>query len=736
MSKRKSASKKARKSTATVSKVKRSTFNSSVWTDRPVTTSENDPFYKKIFLGLGGVFLLLTIVLAIGSGINGDDIYQNDYSEKLVNYYSTMGADTSALYIEKGNMHYYGGFFDTVTGFVNKALGYEATEVAYHDVRHFFNALFGFLAMFVTALFAKEIAGWRAGILTLVFMFLSPRFLGHSLMNPKDIPFALGYIACIYYMTRMFKELPQFNWKLALGVTLSMALAISTRAGGFMLVGILGLYAGLDFLSKKGFGGLSDLKSVGSYAAHVIGISIAGLLIAVLFWPYAMQAPFSNPFEALGAFEKLAVKIRVLFAGQNIMSDDTPWDYAIQWIWRTIPLFTLLGFAGSLVFFKKLIKEYMPVPVFIALFAAIFPVFYVIYKDSILHDGWRHLTFVYPTLVVLAVLFYLSLEKIFTENKNGKLALYAIVGLMVLEPAVFTARNTAYPYTYFNPLSGGISGAFGNYETDYWGVSVKKAIKWMEDEGILHANMTEPITITSSFYYCVRAAIGSKYEGKVKLSYTRFNNRYENEWDYGIFLRYIKGPHLKGGNWPNSRGIHTVSANGVPLLSIEKGGGPGFTGEASFKSKDFQSAATAFEAETKQYPDNELAWMKLSMCYINLSNFAAAKDAAENMLKVAPDNTSALFYRGIAAMNSGDIASAEADFRKAIEIEEDFGTAYYYLALLLQSKNDIAGALENVQKAVETSPRFKPAYELWAKISEQQGDTQRAQQIRQAMSRF
>ncbi len=737
MSKKKSARKQPRKVSPVSQKKKRKEYNPSVWLNRPSVATDHDPLYKKIFFALSGVFLLATIFLALGSGINGDDEYQNDYSEKLVNYYSTMGTDTSALYIQKGNMHYYGGFFDTVTGFTNKAFGLTVTDAGYHNVRHFFNAILGFLAMLFTALFVKEIAGWRAGILTLVFMFLSPRFLGHTLMNPKDIPFALGYIASIYYMSRMFKELPKFNWKLALGVTLGMALAIATRAGGFMLVGILGLYAGLDFLTKKGIGGLSDVKTVGSYAAHVIGISIVGLLVAVLFWPYAMQAPFSNPFEALGAFEKLAVKIRVLFDGQNIMSDDTPWDYALQWIWRTIPLFTLLGFVGSLVFFRKITKQYAPVPVFIALFAAIFPVFYVIYKDSVLHDGWRHLTFVYPTMVAMAALFFIHIEKLFRENKNGKYAIYAIVGLMALEPAIFIARNTAFPYTYFNPLSGGISGAYGNYETDYWGISVKQAIDWMEDEGILSENMTEQVTITSSFYHCVKAAVGKKYGDKVKLSYTRFNNRYDKNWDYGIFpSRYIKGPHLKGGSWPNSRGIHTVSANGVPLLAIEKGGGAAFTGEEAFKKKDYQAAATSFEEETNQYPDNELAWMKLSMCYINLGNFSAAKSAAENMLKVAPNNTSAIFYRGIAFMNSGDTNSAEADFRKAIEIEKDFGTAYYYLALIQNQRKDVSGALENVQNAIRISPRFKPAYELLAKIYEQQGDTQRAQQVRQAMTKF
>ncbi|HFA50220.1 MAG TPA: tetratricopeptide repeat protein [Bacteroidetes bacterium] len=722
---------------ATVKRTKPKTAKPNPWLNRPSVASEQDPFYKKVFTGLAIVFLLLTMLLAYNGGINGDDEYQDKYSTDLVNYYSTFGADTSALYIKKGNMHYYGGFFDTVTGFTNKALGLEMYDAAYHDVRHIFNAVIGFLAMLFTALLAKEIAGWRAGILTLAFMFLSPRFLGHSIMNPKDIPFALGYIASIYYMARLFKNMPGFNWKLALGVALGMALAIATRAGGFILVGILGLYAGLDFLTKKGMKGLGDVKTVGLYAANVVGISLVALLVAVLFWPYALQAPFSNPFEALGAFEKLAVKIRVLFDGVNIMSDNTPWDYPLQWIWRTVPMFTLIGFLGSLALLPQLIKKYRPVPVVVALFAAVFPVFYVIYKDAILHDGWRHLTFVYPTMVVMAALFFVTLESILKENKMGKYGLYVALALLVLEPAVYIARNSQFPYTYFNPLSGGISHAFGNYETDYWGVSVRQALEWMEDEGILSQDMPEKITIATSFIHNARAYVGQKYKGKLSFIYQRFNKRYERPWDYGIFpSRYLKGPHLRSGSWPNSRSIHTVTANGVPLVSVEKGGGAVFRAEEAFKKKDYPAAITDFKEEVKEHPDNELAWMKLAMCYVNTGNFQAAKDAADNMLKVTPDNTSGLFYRGIAQLNSGNTAGAEADFRRAIEVEEDFSTAYYYLALIQYNRQDVQGALDNIQKTLQLNPRFKPAYELWAQILEGQGNTQRATQIRSAAAKL
>jgi hypothetical protein len=694
---------------AAAPKPKTSTFNPARFLERAATDTAKDPLYRKIFWGMSLAIFLITIVLALGSGINGDDEYQNDYSTKLVNYYATMGADTSALFIEKGKMHYYGGFFDIVTGFTNKALGLTWQDAGYHNVRHFFNAIFGVLAMLFTALLAKEIAGWRAGILALLFMFLSPRFLGDSLMNPKDIPFALGFAIGLYYMAVFFRKLtPQTPigelWRPALGIVLGICIAISTRAGGLLLVGMFFMYAGLDFLMKNGFGGLTAKGSpIGKYAAWALGIAVVGYLLAVLFWPFALQAPISNPLEALSEFSKLSVGIRVLFNGENIMSDEAPWNYPISWILKTIPLFTLLGMLGSIVLIGNLLKTYRPLPVSMTLFAAVFPVLYVVYKDSTLHDGWRHLSFVYPPMVALSAVFFARLETMVSENKVGKYAVWAVVVLLMAEPAVFIARNAKFPYVYFNPIASGVSGAFGNYETDYWGISMKPAIDWLEANGKISQNMTDTVTIGTSFSYVAHAYVDKKFNGKVKVKYVKFSNRYEATWDYGIFpSRYIKGGHLRSGNWPNKRTLYTVTANGVPLTAIEQGGGAVFEGEQALKVQNFPAAIDAFKKEVAQYPDNEQAWMKLTMAYLNAGNFAEAKNAATKSIEVAPGNSSGYFYKGLAGLYGNDLSAAANDFREAIRLEADI------------------------------LPSIKNAYEQLAKNYEGQGNAAVAAQLREA----
>lgn len=702
-------------------------------------TSPLDPLYKKIFLFSTIGMLLITILLALGSGINGDDEYQFDYSEKLVDYYTSMGADTAALYIEKGNMHFYGGFFDLATGLVNRALGLDEFDQGYHDVRHIFNAIMGLLAMLFVGLLAKEIAGWRAGILALWIIFLSPRFLGHSLMNPKDIPFAAGFAIAIYYMVLMLKSMPRPNWKTVLGLSMGIALALATRAGGLLIIAYLFLFAGLDFLIKYGIRGIAvEKEALLRYLGYILGISLVGYILAILTWPAALADPIRHPLSALTEFSKLGVKIRLLFMGDNVLSDDTAWYYPILWIIKTIPLFVLAGLAGSLFILSAMLKRYNTLAVSLVYFAAIFPIIYVIYKNSILHDGWRHLMFVYPSMAVIAALFWITLEQLFKERKALKYALYGVLGLLAVDAVLFIVRNPHYPYVYFNPIGGGIKGAFGYYETDYWGVSVKQAIDWLDKEGIISPNMQDTVVLGTTFYYNVSRQTRRKYNGKVKVAYVRFNTRYNEPWDYGLFpSRFIRGPHLQEGTWPNSRAIHTITASGVPILAIEKDEEKyAYRGQQATNQQDWQQAVEAFSQEVKAHPDNELGWVGLANAYLNQRDFDQALEATQQALKVAPGTETALLYEGLAYLYKGDATKALDALQRAVKLNEEYYIAYYYMGLIYEQGQDPRSAYDNALKAIEQNPGFRPAYEMAARALRQLGDEQNARAYEEAAKKL
>ncbi|MFN4081673.1 MAG: hypothetical protein ACK4NS_12295, partial [Saprospiraceae bacterium] len=138
-------------------------------------TTDANALWRRIFAGLAAFGLLLLLLLSLRSGINADDRFQVDYSEKLINYYGSWGRDTAALNIPDGNMHLYGGFFETLAGAVNKIAGLDPNQLAYHQTRHLLSAFWGWVAILCAGLLARRIAGWRAGCLAVILLLVSPR---------------------------------------------------------------------------------------------------------------------------------------------------------------------------------------------------------------------------------------------------------------------------------------------------------------------------------------------------------------------------------------------------------------------------------------------------------------------------------------------------------------------------------------------------------------------------------
>ena len=706
---------------------------------RPATDPPSTPdWLPKAFWGLAIVSLLLYVGLSFGSGINADDKFQVDYSQKLVSYYATFGKDTSALLVPDGNMHLYGGFFEVVTGFVNKVAGNVPNDLAYHHVRHASSAILGWVALLCAALLARLIAGWQAGFIALLILTLSPRFLGDSMMNPKDIPFAAGYMMALYNLAAVLNRMPKpGRWNL-IGLALGLGIGLAMRAGGLLTFVYAFMFTGLHFYLKNGgFAAFTNNKLLGRYALVLLGTSVVGYVIALLFWPYALQSPLQNPLTALSKFSVLEVKIRVLFEGSNVMSNTTPWYYPVKWIAYTIPLAALAGFVGSVVLLPRLLKRYNPLWVFMVLFTAVFPVAYIIYKDSVIHDGWRHLTFVYPSLVVAAALFWNELVQYFSEKKALQYATYGVLGLGLLDPAAFIATNPKFPYVYFNPISGGIKGAYGEFETDYWGVSVRQGIEWMEQQGILKSDMTETVVIATNMFYST-ARLTAKYGDKVKVKYLKWEKRCDDAWDYGLYpTRFLSGATLDKGMWPPDNAVHMVEASGVPLLAVLKDNGRNCSlGIAYLKVGDFEGAIVKLKAELENVPDNELAWGSLAQAYLNSGQLDEGKAAAEKCLEICPDDAQALNTIGLYWINKEDIPKAKDQFATNVKRDPSNATAWYYLGLLSQAESDNVTALNYLMKAIQASPGFKPAYETSAQIYDQMGETARARQFRDAIAKI
>ena len=371
--------------------------------------NRNNPWFW-IFIGLAAALFVAMPVMSLDAGNSGDeDGFQIPQGENVLNYYRTHGADTTCMTFE--NLKYYGCSFDVVMAWVNHAFGVD--DIA--STRHAANALLGWVAVLFVGLIAWRIGGWRAGVLAMVLMFLSPRFLGHSFNNPKDIPLAAAVAMGIYYTLMFFRQAPRPKISTMVMLALSLAFAISVRVGGLILVGYMGLWGMLWLAqrlktqhsrptSKRGAKNGVPASTDKNWLWKTIGwaalVCIVGFFAGLLLWPYAMQAPIRNTVDSYHAMSQFAIGIRQIYDGHMVWSDALPWYYTPKFILTTIPVAVLIGWlvwpfinskqedtnstgqAG--IYWVEKVMLY---------FCFVFPVFWIAYTKANVYGGWRHSLF-------------------------------------------------------------------------------------------------------------------------------------------------------------------------------------------------------------------------------------------------------------------------------------------------------------------------------------------------------
>lgn len=404
-------------------------------------------------------------LLSLDAGINGDENFQIPVAQKILDFYTSFGQNRAVINEVPGsNPNYYGKLFEFWSALLGKITGHSGPrDLVFHKIRHVLSALFGFLIFLFAGLTAKELAGWRAGIITIILLFLSPRLLGHSLFNVKDIPFAAGYMMALYFMIRIFKKYPGPSGYDLAGLAGGIALAINMRVGGLLLIvylwGFYFLYRIWVVRKKKNRS--KNRKS--SLTRHLpvkklFWTTVAGYFCGLIFWPYGLLDPIENPLEALTGFTNWELGIRVLFEGEEWKSHLMPWHYIPKYILITTPILVLAGGISGIATLFTTQKRENHFPLILLLFTAFFPVVYVIYKESNLYDGWRHLLFVYAPFVVVSACGW---EMLYSRWKKpvAKVITIVIFLLLMINPAWWTVRSHPYEYVYFNEFTNGLKGA-------------------------------------------------------------------------------------------------------------------------------------------------------------------------------------------------------------------------------------------------------------------------------------
>lgn len=640
--------------------------------------------WQYVFYIIAGLGLITMVSLSQDAGISGDEFYHYDHASNVYNYYKTSGEDsTAAVVTEKYNLPYYGQLVDNFAFFVTKTFGIDN----YMEFRHGLNSIMGWIAILFAALYVKRVAGWRGAVITMILMYVSPRFIGHSFNNLKDLPLATATIMSIYYMTKFLDELPKIKWYTSIMLTLSIAFAISVRIGGLIVISYFALFALMYYILKyKQF-----KKELTRVLIWGLGISIAGYILAVLTWPYALQAPIDNPKETLSNMTKFAIAIRQIFEGQSQWSDALPWYYTPKFIFMTVPLAVIAGALVGVVMMFKNKKDWFHY--FILLFTFAFPIFWIVINKSNVYGGWRHAIFVYPSLAALAGLGIEALVQ--SVNKEYfKIAILSAFGILTINPIAHSIRNHPYEYVYFNEFEGGIKNAYGKYELDYYYHSLREASDW-----VIKNAKKDNLTIGDKIVVaCWHTAPLNYYfrndTNRFKVSFIRYYERGEADWDYAIVCNTGIAPEqLQNGTFPPKNTVYEVKVDGKTICAVLKRQDKTDFQAIELKKKDSIAAAIPLLQKAIRIDDqNESALTNLAEIYLRVGKGDSVVMLMDKLLKMNPNSEVGNYFKayGLFIMNKDQEALALCD--KSIKINFKFQSAYSLAANIKMKQRDLYGA--------------------------------------------
>jgi len=404
-------------------------------------------------------------------GISFDEPLHREYGLRLLRYFASGGADRS--FDELLNLRFYGGLFDLAGALLERALG----AVPWYVGRHALSLGCGALGVAVAAAIAGRLGGrgaaWAAGLL----LATTPAWLGHALFNPKDVPFALGYLIGVYALLRLAEELPAPALTSWLWLGFGVGLAVAIRASGIALVGIATLVVALHLLRRRRAGAArAELRS--QAGRLLVGGALAlGLALAcgALFTPLLHRRPLANLAAIVVLQQGFSGPNKMLFAGELVRPAQVAHVYLPTWLGFTLPPATLLGLllaflVGARAWRARRTSE----AGWSVVLATFVPLGWIVGRGVPLYDGTRHVLFIVALLTVLAALGW-SIAWRQGDSRARSVVLAAAFALCLGEPLAWIARAGPYAYTYFNPLSGGPARASHRFDSDYWHLSGRAA---------------------------------------------------------------------------------------------------------------------------------------------------------------------------------------------------------------------------------------------------------------------
>ncbi|MCX4244483.1 ArnT family glycosyltransferase [Paraliomyxa miuraensis] len=435
--------------------------------------------YDRLYDGLAVLALLVMTLVALLTwqdyGITWDENYHLDYGEHILAFYGSGFEDQTAVTFRIDYL--YGGGFD-LSGALFRRL---AKPLDRNDAIHLLGTLVGVAGLWGTWRLGRVLGGPRAGLLAALFLGATSVYWGHMANNPKDLPFAVGYVWGMGFLLQAIRTFPRVPRSLAIKLAIAIGLAMSVRIGGMLLVCYLGAAIGVWVLYHGWL--RRDAEATYRYGRRLaltgIGVVAGAWVVMLVWWPWALYDPIKRPLAAVRRMSQFMDHHRKMpFAGELVSNFDVDWRYMPHYFGLKMPEFVIVLFVvGTVVGVGLLLHRARRVRCFTdnlvlgtLLFSLWFPWLYAVHKESVLYDGLRHFLFEVPVMVAAtAWLANAIIDRVVRRfGTPGAVGAGAVVAVLCADQYATMARLHPHEYVYFNRFIGGVKGAVGQYDTDYY----------------------------------------------------------------------------------------------------------------------------------------------------------------------------------------------------------------------------------------------------------------------------
>ena len=236
------------------------------------------------------------------------------------------------------------------------------------------------------------------------------------------------------------------------------------------------MICGLYFLAKKPF-------AQGFVKARIVLIYflLAPVLAVLVWWPF-WRDPLSKLLELPKFYSLNTFNMPVLFLGNIYRSGvNIPSFYPYVYLAVSTPLPILvplvIGLTISLINAIRKKNGYLMVILWFFV-----PLLRYFYPRSGAIDGVRHFMEVLPPLSVFA-----GISISFLLNKLKRRYSYMVLIIIFTSLILNLIKYHPYQTSFFNSTIGGIRGASGKFDIDFWGTPQKEAVIWLNENASLNS---------------------------------------------------------------------------------------------------------------------------------------------------------------------------------------------------------------------------------------------------------